>query len=202
MISFQCKTKDIREALISLKGVHKHKRISNILVTCELTLIDGHVQLAIPGAIFSFNCQTKGTCKATIKFRNLYSIIEHYSYDEIYVEFLEGSIRFGSILVQAKTVFFNTDRILKTIVLPDKFTDLDLILLKNEGYTKEELDFNNLSGMIEMAERRVYYSVRQASLYLREYGIMPKDIKAFLIAKLGVRLDLDEKDVKLLLEKD
>jgi hypothetical protein len=202
MISFQCKTKDIKATLTKLKGVHKHKHIIGIKVTCEITLTDGNVQLAIPGAIFSFKCQSIGTAKATMEFRRIYDIIEHHSYDELYVEFLDDSLRFGSVVVHAKTVFFSNDRVLKTIVLPDKFTDLDLLLMKNEGYTKEELEFNNILGLMEMAERRVYYNVRRASLYLREYGIMPKEIKKLLVDKLGVTLNLDEKDVKLLLSKD
>ena len=202
MISFQCKTKDIKTTLTKLKGVHKHKHIIGIKATCEITLTDGNVQLAIPGAIFSFKCQTIGTAKATIEFRRLYDIIEHHSYDELYVEFFDESLRFGSVVVHAKTVFFNTDRILKTIDLPNKYTDLDLLLLKNEGYTKEELEFNNILGLMELAERRVYYKIRRASLCLREYGVMPKEIKKLLVDKLGVVLDLDEKDVKLLLEKD
>lgn len=201
MISFQCKTKDIKATLKNLKAVHKRKHVINIKVTCEITLTDGSVQLAIPGAIFSFKCQTKGTAKATMEFRKLYDLIDHHSYDELYVEFFDGSLRFGSIIVQAKTVFFKNDRVLKTIVLPNNYTDLDLLLMKNEGYTKEELEFNNILGLMEMAERRVYYNIRQASLYLRDYGIMPKEIKKLLVERLGIRLDLDEKEVKFLLDK-
>ena len=52
-----------------------------------------------------------------------------------------------------------------------------------------------------MAERRTYYNIRKAALYLKDYGIMPKEIKKLLVEKLGIRLDLDEKDVKLLLSK-
>ena len=202
MISFQCKTKDIKTTLLKLKALHKHKRLINIKVTCEITLTDGNVQLAIPGAIFSFKCQTKGTAKATMEFRKLFDLIEHHSYDELYVEFFDGSLRFGSVIVQAKTVFFKNDIVLKTIDLPDKYTDLDLLLMKNEGYTEEELEFNNISGLIEMAERRVYYNVRRSAGYLREYGIMPKEIKKLLVEKLGIRLDLDEKDMRILLAKD
>ena len=79
MISFQCKTKDIKATLKLLKGVHKHKHIIGIKVTCEITLTDGNVQLAIPGAIFNFICQSKGTAKATMEFRKLYNLIDHHS---------------------------------------------------------------------------------------------------------------------------
>jgi len=202
MISFQCKTKDIKATLKMLKGVHKHKHIIGINVTCEITLTDGNVQLAIPGAIFNFKCQSKGTAKATMEFRKLYNLIDHHSYDELYVEFFDGSLRFGSVIVEAKTIFFKNDSVLKTIDLPDKYTDLDLLLMKNEGYTNEELEFNNISGIIEMAERRVYYNVRRSAGYLREYGITPQEIKKLLMEKLGIRLDLDEKDMKVLLAKD
>ena len=76
------------------------------------------------------------------------------------------------------------------------------MVLKNEGYTKEELEFNNLLGLIDHAERRVFYNVRHSALYLKEYGLSAKDIKQLLIEKLGVKLDLDETDVKLLLGRD
>jgi hypothetical protein len=136
-----------------------------------------------------------------MEFRKLYNLIDHHSYDELYVEFFDGSLRFGSVIVEAKTIFFKNDSVLKTINLPDNYTDLDLLLMKNEGYTKEELEFNNISGIIEMAERRVYYNVRRSAGYLREYGITPQEIKKLLMEKLGVRLDLDEKDMKVLLAK-
>ncbi|MBK7666681.1 MAG: hypothetical protein IPJ32_04630 [Sphingobacteriaceae bacterium] len=151
--------------------------------------------------MFSFKCETKGTAKATLLFRNLFSIIEHHYSEEIVVEFYDEALRFGAVQVKAKTVFFYNSSVLRTIILPNNYTDLDLLLLKNEGYTEEELKFNNLLDVIEQAERRVYYNVRRAASYLREYGIMPKEIKKLLVEKLGIRLDLDEKDIKLLLSK-
>ena len=202
MISFRCKTKDFRDTLDALRVIHKRKRMYNIKVTCEITLINGHVKLAIPGSIFGFNCQTKGTAKATLMFRNLYGIIEHHRMEDMLVEFYDGSLRFGIVQVKAQTIFFNDDSVLRSIIIPNNFTDLDLLLLKNEGYTMEELAFNNLLHVMEMAERRVYYNVRRSASYLRDYGIMPKEIKKLLVEKLGIRLDLDEKDVKLLLSND
>jgi len=202
MISFRCKTKDFKNTLGLLKAIYKRKRVYLIPDTCEITLVDGNVTLAIPGAVFAFKCETKGTAKASLLFRNLFSIIEHHYSEEIVVEFYDDALRFGSVQVKAKTVFFHDDSVLRTIILPNNYTDLDLLLLKNEGYTEEELKFNNILGVIEQAERRVYYNVRRAASYLREYGVMPKEIKKLIVEKLGIRLDLDEKDIKLLLSKD
>lgn len=201
MISFRCKTKDFSKTLGFLKGIYKGKHVRLIKDTCEITLVDGNVTLAIPGAIFGFKCETKGTAKASLLFRNLFSIIEHHYAEEIVVEFYDEALRFGAVQVKAKTVFFHNDSVLRTIILPNNYTDLDLLLLKNEGYTEEELKFNNLLSVIDQAERRVYYNIRKASLYLREYGVMPKEIKKLLVEKLGIRLDLDEKDVEFLLSK-
>ena len=83
-----------------------------------------------------------------------------------------------------------------------KCKKMDLLLLKNEGYTKAELEFNNLLESIEIAEKKVYSNIRRAAKVLKEYGITPVDIKKLLVEKLGIKLDLDEKDVTQLLSKD
>lgn len=202
MISFTAKSKEFKKLLEKLKVFYKYRRAEQIRATCEITLTNGLVTLAIPGAVFNMNAETKGTAKATLPFSKLYSIIDHHSYEEIRVEFLDQLLIFGSVQAKAQTTFFLTDKILRTIRLPINYTDLDLLRLKTEGYTKEELDFNNLTGMIEQAERRVYYNIRRAAGYLREYGIMPKEIKSFLMERLSIQLDLDKTDIKLLLSSE
>jgi hypothetical protein len=202
MVSFFCKTEDFKKTLDLLRGLHKRRRINAYKDTCEITLTTNNVQLAIPGAVFNFPCKSKGTAKATLPFRNLYSIVDSHGYDMLLVEFYDEALRFGSVKVAAKTVFFKDDKILRTIYLPNKYTDLDLILLKNEGYTQEELDFNNLTIAIEKAERRVYTNIRFAAKYLKTYVISTADVKYLLVTKLNLKLDLDEKDIRLLLSSD
>ncbi len=202
MISFKGKTKDFLKALDSIRAIYKGKHIHTYKETCEITLVDNYVRISIPGASFGFKCETKGTAKATLLFRDLYSLVDHHSLELIVVDFYDEALKFGAVQVKAMTTFFKNDRILRTIVLPNNYTDLHLLLLKNEGYTKEELEFNNLLALIDSAERRVYYNVRHSALYLQDYGILAKDIKNLLIEKLGVKLDLDESDVKLLLATD
>jgi hypothetical protein len=200
MISFVCKTRHFKKTLVKLKSIHKRNHIRLIPETCEITMIDGHVTLSIPGAIFGFDCTTKGTAKAAVSYYKLHHILEYHTQENLLVEFYDGSIRLGIVQLMANTVFLKDDKVLRTIILPNDYKDLDLLLLKNEGYTTEELEFNNLLHVIEAAERRVYYKIRKASLCLHEYGIMPKEIKKLLVEKLGVQLDLDEKDVNLLLQ--
>jgi hypothetical protein len=59
-----------------------------------------------------------------------------------------------------------------------------------------------LTIAIEKAERRVYTNIRFAAKYLKTYGISPADVKYLLVTKLNLKLDLDEKDIRLLLSSD
>ncbi len=70
MISFRCKTKIFLNALNLLKTFYKRTKVHLIKDTCEITLVDGNVTLARPGSVFSFKCETKGTAKASLLFRN------------------------------------------------------------------------------------------------------------------------------------
>jgi hypothetical protein len=199
MVSFNCKTKDINDCMIRLHAVHRNKHYRTLTFLVEITLTDGHVTLAIPGAVFGFDCKTKGTAKATMPFNKLHSILEHHNIDQLLVEFYDEALRFGITKVAAKTTFFTNDKILRTIHLPNNYTEMDLILLKNNNYTKEELEFNSLTGPIQAAERKIYYHIRRAALYLKPYGIRPKEIKLLLMDKLNIQLDLDTKDPKYLI---
>ena len=202
MISFICNTKDFKNTLTLMRATHKSRRIQYFHDTCELTLTDGYVQLAIPGAVFGFRCKTIGTAKASMAFRNLWSIIDSHHMELLTVEFYDEALRFGIVQVKASTVFFNNDTVLRTIKLSNNYTELELLLLKNEGYTKEELEFNNLTQSIEIAEMKVYANIRKAAKALKGYGISPADVKQLVIDKLGVKLDLDEKDIRQLLSSD
>ncbi len=202
MAHIKLKTKDIEKVFKKFKALQRNGRWSNFHFTCELTLIDGQLNISIPGAQFSLTGETFGTAKATFDFYRLYSIVEHYNHELITIEFLDEIVQVGFVQFKAQTTFFKSDNILRTIKLPFPYTDLDLISLKTEGYTEEEIEFNNLTDLIEQAERRIYYNIRRASQYLREYGVMPKEIKKLLMDKLGIVLDLDLRDVKLLLTRD
>ncbi len=202
MISFICYTKDFKEALKLLRAPNKRKKIESYNSSCEITLTDNHVQLAIPGAVVGFKAKTKGTAKASLPFRNLWSILESHFQEQLLVEFYDKSLRFGIVQVLANTVFFKDDSVLRTIRLSNNYTDIELLLLKNEGYTIEELKFNNLLENIDEAEKRVYANIRKAALVLKDYGVASSDIKSLLIERLGVQLNLDEKDISQLLSKN
>ena len=66
MILFICNIKDFRNTLTLMRGTHKSRRIQYFLDTCDFTLTNGYVQLAIPGAVFVRKCKTIGTEKASM----------------------------------------------------------------------------------------------------------------------------------------
>ena len=202
MAHIKVKTKDIEKVFKKFKALQRNGRWINFHFSCELTLTNGQLTISIPGAQFSITGETFGTAKATFDFYRFYSIVEYYNHEFITIEFLDEIVQIGVVQFKAQTTFFKTDQILRTVKLPFPYTDMDLISLKSQGYTEEELKFNNLHELIEQAERRIYYNIRRASHYLREYGIMPKEIKKLLMDKLGIVLDLDQKELKLLLTKN
>jgi hypothetical protein len=202
MISFFCSTKDFKNALTLMRAVYKGRRMQFYHDTVEITLTDGYVQLAVPGAVFGFKCKTKGTAKATMALSKLWSVVDSHNMELLMVEFYDEALRFGSFQVKASTVFFKDDKVLRTIRLSNNYTDLELMLLKGEGYTKEELEFNNLTKSIEIAEKNVFVNIRKAYKYLKQYGVNPEDIKKIVMERLNVKLDLDETDMRQLFSSD
>lgn len=192
MVSFICQTSHFMDALRSLRQIYKNKKLQTWSHSCEITLVDGLVTLAIPGAIFHFKATTKGTAKATLPFSTLFSIVDHHGVDILKVEFYQEALRFASVQVEAKTCFFRDDKILRTIVLPNNYNTRDLLLLRKQNYTREELEFNNLLHVIEAAERNMYYYIRRSASFVKQYGVSPKEIKKLVEEKLEVKLELDE----------
>lgn len=152
MVTITANTKLLCKTLKSV-NVAVHGNSPNALSTaCEITVTDGKATFAVPGAVFPLVCITKGTCKAIVTFIHFYSIILDNTKANTEITITNSTMQIGLVSIDAKTTFFETDKILRTIHLPINYTDEDLLRLSSEGYTKEELDFNNLSAKIQQAE--------------------------------------------------
>lgn len=101
----------------------------------------------------------------------------------------DGEMSIGSLTVGAKTTFIEVERGLRTIDLPLNYTDLDLIFLKTGKYTKEELAFNNLNLIIELAERNLEKNIEKAARMLKMYGINKTELELWV----NERLDISKK---------
>lgn len=182
MVTFKAK----RSELIK---VFKHfypgkKKYSNYKKeACEITIINAKVTFAARGAVFSLDCITKGTAKITVPLFLLYNYIELDPSEDLNFEFTEGKMKLNTLTVNATTCFFENDKILKTIRLPLKYTDVDLIELRNE-HTVEELAFNHLFNKVNLALVKLDKNMEMAYLYLKEYGVKYEEIEKLVGPKL------------------
>jgi hypothetical protein len=181
MVSFKIQSKQLLEALRPAKiAVGKlSKRTITILV--EITIINGEVTFAVPGAVFSTLCETQGTCKATLSFWHFAQIVNDTIAEEIDVYITDGAININSTSLFARTTFFETDKILRTIILPIKYTDIDILRLKFEGYTEEELAFNKMRYQILIAEKNLDVNINASLKKLKVYGITYNDLEKLVL---------------------
>jgi hypothetical protein len=153
--------------------------------TCEITVTDGKATFAIPGAIFTLDCITYQTCKASISFFHLYDIVRTTKDKVTEIIIKEGEINVAGIGVSAKTTFFETDRILRTVQLPINYTEADLLrMVKDDLYTWEELNFNKLAAPIYNAEKGLENSIKAAYKRLKQYGVSLVELEELTKHKL------------------
>lgn len=149
--TIKANARELLQALIQLKSSVKGSKAKALAATLEVTVTDGKATFVLPGAAFAVNCETQGTAKFTIGFIHFSELVKSQKTTKIEIKIGEQQLSIGIVTLTAKTTFFETDRILRTIQLPINYTDADLIGLLDEGYTKEELEFNNIITKIEDA---------------------------------------------------
>jgi hypothetical protein len=151
MIIITAKTKELFQTLKYLKvAVGRSKKNNNVF--CEITVTDGKLTFAVPGAIFPMVCITQGTCKTAVLFLHFFQIVKDLKVKDVKIIITKDSIQIQNVTISANSTFFENDKILRTIQLPMNYNDADLLKLLNEGYTMEELEFNNLTFKIYQAE--------------------------------------------------
>ncbi|NMC61407.1 MAG: hypothetical protein GYA51_18800 [Candidatus Methanofastidiosa archaeon] len=159
-------------------GLGKGKQSKS--TTCELTFTDNKIDVAIPGAKFTVASSGIGAAKVTLPFFYLYDIIEKSNKPVLEISLGRNQMTINSLTIGVTTTFFEDDRILKTINIPLNYSDKDLLLLKKEKYTQEELDFNNLSLEIVSAEKNLEKNIEEAFKILKQYGIKKSDLRSLV----------------------
>jgi hypothetical protein len=192
MANFITKIKPLLATLKLLKrAISKHKQKA-LEATVEITITDGNAQFTIPGAAFNLVCETIGTCKATIRFIQFFKVVESIATTEVEIAITENRVRIGGVTLTAQTTFFKTDAILRSIKLPINYTETDLLCLPQLGFTWEEIEFNNLSSAYNVASQKYGANLLSAYEFLKEYGIMYSDLKAFTENTILARINSEE----------
>jgi hypothetical protein len=96
----------------------------------------------------------------------------------------DGEAMIGKVTVNVQTTFFENDRILRSIQLPANPKAIDYWKLEFQGYTREELQFNDLESKIMWAKVEFEESIDLAALNLRSYRITRDELRDMVLQKL------------------
>ena len=183
MLRLYVQKKEILSTLKLIKSGLRSRGKNARTIICEVTITNDKITIAVPGAVFSTECDVKGNAKIILPFFYFFDIIQKNKNSVIEIIVVEGEIAIGSLIIGAKTTFNDVERRLRTIELPLNYTDKYLILLK-KSYTNEELTFNNLNPIIKLAEKNLKKNILKASRFLELYGINESELELWLNEKL------------------
>lgn len=184
MITFKASTKSLIEILKKAKvAVGKMSKTSKQIST-ELTITDNKLTVVVPGANFSLEGETMGTCKASVSFFHFYQIVKDCKEKKVEILIESTTLTIGNVSISIRTTFFEDDSILRSIDLPMNYTDVDLMKLPLANYTYEELKFNKLIDKIRAAEVRLDDNMWSAYSKIREYGISYDELELLVKNKI------------------
>ena len=182
MVTINVKHRALMKTLKHLMAVYPKKKVGAIHHPCELTVIDSKAIFIIYGANFPVDCKTEGTCKATFLFIHFFEIVNSLKKPDTIITITEDTLQVnGLVKINAKTTFFEDDKILRSVILPANYTDKDLLRISvDKKFTKEEIEFNMLTAPIAESKSNYEKKVSAAHRILSIYGITKKDIKELI----------------------
>ena len=172
--------------------VNKQKKFYKDLTVLELTVTDGVLALAVPGAVLRIEGTTSGTCKATIRYFYFLQMIEDSAQKTIDIEITQGEININGVRKNISTTFFENDSILRTINLPANYRVIDLLRLPSEGFTIEELQFNVLDIPLQNAKMMLKGNIERSYSNLSDYGVTKEDIIELVEKRGRIKIDLEK----------
>jgi len=171
IVTVRANSNKLIQTLRMVKAAVGKRSSKAISVNAEITITDGKITVAVPGAVFSLDCITHGVCKAIVPFLHFSQIIKDLKSKETEITITEENLRINSVTISVRTTFIEDDGILRTIDLPINYTEADIIRLDKSGYTYEELEFNNLHSKIDLAWENLDENIWKAYELLKQYGI-------------------------------
>ena len=180
LASFKLKTKELSTALKLLKVALKLKASNKLNLMCEVTIKDNQIDLCVPGVLQTVICETDGTAKFVMPYLQLEYFVKSFRKQEMDFTLYEGELICENSRFAIETTFFKDDTILRSIDLPLNYTIKDLITLSEKGYTKEELNFNNISAAIEKEKNKLLKELMTKGNVLPQYKMSNEEALKFL----------------------
>ncbi len=173
--SLMCKSKDLLETLKFLKRAIPSNS-SGKKYTCEITVTVNQAQFVVIGAKRLLYCNANGPAKVSVPFFHLYSIIKSINVLNTHISIGDGFITINEITLYVWTCFMEDDTILRSVNLPINFSPADIVKLP-EQYSKEEMEFNNLTELHRRMHKTLTDEIKQEYARLKKYGFTPEEIE-------------------------
>lgn len=179
---FSCMTKLFIETIQFLNRVipRGNKRTQPF---CEITIKTNEVCFVVPGASKTLYCKANGPAKIVVPFWYLYEIVSNLKGLFTLVLLKDGFMRIDKLTIEAKTFFFNDDSILRSINLPINYGPMDILVLPLK-YTPQEIEFNDLSSVIENAQKKLENDINHAYVILKKYGFKKKELDNLIRSRI------------------
>ena len=180
---FRVEKKQFLDALNQLKKIEKSGKKKES--TLEVTILNGYIQLVIPGIQLYIHASTSGSAKFTIRLWYITDVVNAEKDNELNFTLNENQLKLRGFSFGVLATFFENDRILRSIDLPVNYKYLDVVrLYLSERYTTDEIIFNNLDKEVVAAINKLKTDIDKVSSTLRQYGFSREEVETLILNKL------------------
>ncbi|MCH6199714.1 hypothetical protein MMU07_08990 [Aquiflexum sp. LQ15W] len=191
MVIFEINTREAKKVFLEIKRLMSLTKTWKLTSSIEITVLDGKIQLVGQGFVKEMDASTTGTCKLVVRALYWFDLVD-MTQDKIFkVVVTHGEAMVRTVTVPVQTTFFETDRILRSIPLPANPESIDYWKLEYQGYTVDELQFNNVATKIPKAKKEFEACIRKAALLLRPFRISNSELREIVLDRLREREKVD-----------
>ena len=181
--SFLVNQKELLSALKQIKKLEKSGRKKES--TLEVTVIDGGLQLIIPGVELYIAARTEQSAKFTIRLWYFLDIVNAEKDLMLQFHLTPNTLSLRGFKFSVLTTFFANDRILRSINLPVNYKYLDIVrLYLSEKYTTEELKFNEIEEKVLASIDRLKTDIDKITVTAKTYGFTREDIEELIFRRV------------------
>jgi hypothetical protein len=185
-VKFSIGTEELNNLIKRLNLVeHVNSRKKHSLTT-EVTVKTGYVEFNSPGYYQKITADTTGICRFSVRISFLIKLLKSYKKSILYFEIYRNRLQIENLSILVSASFFHDDRILRSIQLPINFNYIDLLRLKPDQYTKEEIDLSNLEMQIKYAREMFTLDLMAAYKLLEIYRIEYNTFRNWVCLELGL----------------
>ncbi|MCL6261466.1 hypothetical protein M3O96_20370 [Aquiflexum sp. TKW24L] len=191
MVIFEIDTRQAKKVFEEIQKLMKVSKTWKLTSSIEITVLDGKIQLVGQGFVKEMPALTTGSCKLVVRALYWFDLVD-MTQDKIFkVVVTDGEAMVRTVTVPVQTTFFETDRILRSIPLPANPESIDYWKLEYQGYTLDELQFNNVATKIPKAKKEFEACIRKAALILHPFRISNTELREIVLKKLREREKID-----------